>query len=89
MRNYAQEKYDCEMQDEQFFVKPACVNMNQFRLSMKKDPELMAQYSIQEEDIVMVYSGKFCGIYLEDEVFEFIKVANEFWGEKFKVLIFT
>jgi hypothetical protein len=42
-----------------------------------------------ENKIVVVYAGKFGGIYLDKEVFDFFKVAYDYWGDQFRVLLLT
>jgi hypothetical protein len=86
MRNYAKEKYNTEF--KHFYVKPACVNLNIFSKQNRKNPELIKQFGY-EDKIVCVYAGKFGGIYLDEEVFEFFKVAHEFWGDKFRLLVLS
>lgn len=41
------------------------------------------------DDIVCVYAGKFGGIYLGQESFEFFGGAAQFWPGRFKVLLLT
>ncbi|MDQ3048358.1 MAG: hypothetical protein M3R27_12475 [Bacteroidota bacterium] len=36
-----------------------------------------------------MYAGKFGGIYLDKEVFDFLRIASEHWNEKFRVLVLT
>lgn len=86
MRNYAKEKYGVEF--KHFYVKPACVNLKLFSKANRKNPILMKEFGY-ENKIVCVYAGKFGGIYLDREVFEFFKVAHEFWGDKFRLLILS
>ncbi len=86
MRKYAQEKYQATF--KHFFVKPACVDLQQFSPSHRKKKEIVAQLGF-EGKIVAVYAGKFGGIYLEKETFDFFKVAYNFWGDKFRILILT
>jgi hypothetical protein len=49
---------------------------------------LLDELKLQNK-IVGVYAGKFGGIYLEHEVFEFFKVAENYWGDKFRALILS
>ena len=41
------------------------------------------------DKIVCIYSGKLGGIYLEEEVFDFFKVAHNYWREKLKIYLLT
>jgi glycosyltransferase involved in cell wall biosynthesis len=69
-----------------YFVKPACVDLTLFS-PQNKNFSLVE--GIDNDSIVCVYAGKFGDIYLTGEVFDFFKVATEFWKEKFKVLLLT
>jgi hypothetical protein len=86
MRNYASEKYQVTLKN--FFVKPACVDLNIFSLDHKKNHELVKQFKF-ENKIVCVYAGKFGGIYLTKEVFDFFKACEDHWADRFRVLLLT
>jgi glycosyltransferase involved in cell wall biosynthesis len=86
MKTYALEKYSHHKQN--FFVKPACVDLKLFSEKNLKNKELLSELNL-ENKIVAVYAGKFGGIYLEKEVFDFIKVAENYWGESFRMLILS
>ncbi len=86
MKEYALQKYKVAIKD--FYVKPACVDLTNFTLDSKKDQTLLRELNLQDK-IVCVYAGKFGGIYLRDEVFEFYKTCYETWGEDFVALILT
>lgn len=86
MRNYARLKYGVTLKN--FFVKPACVDLNLFSLDRKKNADLVKQYGF-ENKIVCVYAGKFGGIYLTKEVFDFFRACQDFWGKRFRVLLLT
>lgn len=86
MHEYAKRKYDVDIKN--FFVKPACVDLNLFNEDVVNDQSLRHQLGL-ENKIICVYAGKFGGIYLEDEIFDFIKVASNYWGSSFRFLILT
>lgn len=86
MRQYALQKYGASF--DQFYVKPACVNLELFSKSNIKNTKLIHELGFKDK-IVCVYAGKFGGIYLDQEVFDFLKVASDYWGERFRVLILT
>ncbi|CAN5515886.1 hypothetical protein BH11BAC1_BH11BAC1_19880 [soil metagenome] len=86
MREYAKEKYNVTF--DYFYAKPACVDLKLFSDEVRKDPELVRQFKF-EDKIVCVYAGKFGGIYLTTEVFDFFKSCQEYWGNKFRVLLLT
>ncbi len=41
------------------------------------------------DKIVCVYAGKVGGIYLEQEIFDFFKIAHDHWGNKFRVILLS
>ncbi len=86
MRDYALNKYGVSIVN--FHVKPACVDLNKFNISKKKNPKLISELKL-EDKIVCVYAGKFGGIYLTKEVFDFFKEAENIWGDRFRVLLLT
>jgi len=86
MREYALVKYGKELKD--MLTKPACVDMQIFDPAIKDNGALAAQLGLTGK-LVAVYAGKFGGIYLDREVFDFFKAASDRWGEKFRVLLLT
>ncbi len=86
MRDYALEKYGVLF--KRFYVKPACVDTEKFCMVNRKNNELLRQFCFDKK-IVCVYAGKFGGIYYTTEVFDFFKAAEDFWGDKFRVLLLT
>lgn len=86
MRGYAREKYGTEIKS--FYVKPACVDLNLFSEKNVKDPILLKSLKL-EDKIVCVYAGKLGGIYLDREVFDFLKIAADHWGDKFRFLLLS
>jgi glycosyltransferase involved in cell wall biosynthesis len=71
-----------------FFVKPACVDLEHFSGRNVKKPELLRALGLDGK-LVAVYAGKFGGIYLAQEVFDFFRTARDHWGERFRVLLLT
>lgn len=86
VRHYAREKYDVCFQ--RFFVKPASVDLKMFSWASAFDPQLRGQLGL-ENKLVCVYAGKIGGIYLEKEIFDFFKVAGDYWGDRFRVMLLT
>lgn len=86
MKEYALEKYGVVLKD--FYVKPACVDLEIFSPASLKDAALLKQLHL-EEKIICVYAGKIGGIYLEQEIFDFFKTAYNYWGDKFRALLLT
>jgi glycosyltransferase involved in cell wall biosynthesis len=85
MKEYAKRKYNVEPKN--FYVKPACVNLEKFNLR-NKDETLLYELGLNGKT-VCVYAGKLGGIYLNTEVFEFMKECYQYWGDDFKFLILT
>jgi len=87
MEKYIQEKYKWTVNN--YFVKPACIDLSSFSGQFIKDREFLNKYKL-EGKIVCIYAGKFGGIYLENETFEFIKNCEKYWGEdKFRFLLLS
>ena len=86
MYEYALKKYGINIVN--FYVKPACVDLHKFNISKKKNPKLISELKL-ENKIVCVYAGKFGGIYLTREVFDFFSQAEKVWGDRFRVLLLT
>lgn len=85
MMDYAKRKFG--INPRSFFVKPACVNMDQF-YPRAKDTALLKELNL-ESKLVAVYAGKLGGIYLKEEVFDFIKTCYDFWGDRFRFLFLS
>jgi glycosyltransferase involved in cell wall biosynthesis len=73
--------------ESNFFVKPACVDFKLFDYR-KRNLELKASLGLKDK-IVGLYAGKFGGIYLDTEFFQWVKVAEQYWGDKFRLLLLT
>lgn len=86
MRQYASARYGVIF--DAFFVKPACVDLIRF------DPERVDGARLRMElgldgKIVCLYSGKFGGMYLDTEVFAWMRAAQERWGDRFRALVLS
>jgi hypothetical protein len=86
MVQYAKEKYGAY--DAKEFVKPACVNLDQFSKSHVKNNTLLNELGLKDK-VVALYTGKFGGIYHDVEVFQYLKAASEFWPNNFAALIIS
>ncbi|MBI2721825.1 MAG: glycosyltransferase [Bacteroidetes bacterium] len=73
---------------KRYFIKPACVDLNHFSVQKIKNPLLIKEFNL-ENKITCVYAGKFGGLYLKHETFDFFKCAYDYWGEKFRILLLT
>ncbi len=87
MKDYAYKTYNLKIDDNAFFTKPACTDINKFNF-IKPDQQLMDELNFNDK-IICVYAGKFGGIYLEDEIFDFFKQCSIHWGDKFRILLLT
>jgi glycosyltransferase involved in cell wall biosynthesis len=86
MHDYAIKKYGIDLKN--FYVKPACVDLKKFNPLYRKDKTLLNELGLTGK-IVCVYAGKFGGIYLTSQVFDFFCEAEKFWGDRFRVLLLT
>lgn len=86
MRQYALERYGHV--PERIWVKPACVDLSRFPGTIVKRKDLLQRMGL-EGKLVMVYAGKFGGMYLEQEVFDLLAVARDRWGDRLHVLLLT
>jgi Glycosyl transferases group 1 len=86
MKDYAKQKYNAEF--DHYYVKPALVDLQKFNPQNQLQNKILEKHKLHDK-IVCLYAGKFGGIYLEKEVFELLKVAYNYWGEKFRVLLLT
>lgn len=86
MKGYALNKYNVAIPD--FYVKPACVDLEKFSRPYKKDAALLNKLNLHNK-IVCIYAGKFGGIYLKKEVFEFYKACYQKWKDDFVALLLT
>jgi len=86
MRSYAAQRYG--VSGKPMYVKPACVDLQRFSYAQRKDTNLLRELEL-EDRLVLVYAGKFGGIYQDQEVFDLFKVAHTHWGDRFRVLLLT
>lgn len=82
MIRHSQEIYG--ITKNRYFVKPACVDLKLFDPLV---PSKHTEFNLRSN--VCVYAGKFGGIYLEQEVFDFFKAAHDHWKGDFTVLLLT
>ncbi len=84
MVNYSKKTYG--VVKDRYYVKPACVDLELFN---KNTPPVQKLKEIPADAVVCVYAGKFGDIYLADEVFDLFRVAANYWGSRFRVLLLT
>lgn len=70
-----------------FFVKPACVDLDKF-YTTQSSAKLVSELSFQDK-IVCVYAGKIGGIYLDFEIFHFVRICYQELGDTFRFLLLT
>lgn len=84
MNIYTKEKFNYTLKN--YYTKPACINTDHFDFSLKKDSHLIEELGLKDK-LVCVYAGKIGGSYLKEDLFQFIKCAEEYWGkDKFRFL---
>ena len=81
MHDHALRKYKIDL--KYFYVKPACTDFSLFNSSRRKNTALMQELKLTGKTIC-VYAGKFGGIYLTREVFDFFSEAEKIWGDNFR-----
>ena len=87
MKDYVKEKFNFNLTKS--YSKPACIDFNLFDISKSNNRDLIKKHHL-EDKVIGIYAGKFGGNYLKEEVFEFLKVAEDFWGaDKFRFILLT
>jgi len=86
MKTYAKEKYQVNIVN--LYVKPACIDVNDFLKTQEIKREDLKDF-VKKDEYLCIYAGKLGGIYLESEIFDFFKVAYEYWNKKFRVIMLT
>jgi glycosyltransferase involved in cell wall biosynthesis len=86
MEDYARNRYG--VTPRSFLAKPACVDLDVFRPDQPGSEDLRERLGLTGK-LVCVYAGKIGGIYLERELFEFFLQANDYWPDRFRVLMLT
>lgn len=81
---YSQKLYG--ISKTRYFVKPACVDLELFKPG---ESNSYLKNELGLKGIVAVYSGKFGGIYLDQEVFDFFRFAENYWKGHFTALLLT
>ena len=89
MRDYVRKRYNYIIPQEIFFAKPACVDLEQFKPNEAERIDIRKELGYAPNHIVCIYAGKFGGIYLEKETFEFYRAAYDHWGKNFRILLLT
>lgn len=74
---------------EKIHVIPSCIDLRKFYRDEEQRQQLRTQFGILEGEVVLVYLGKFGGMYMEDEFFSFLKDCEKKTEYSFKYWIFT
>lgn len=88
MKEFSRKTYGVK-DTHHFFVKPACVDLETFRFSQINRNQIRQQLGINPQKKVGIYVGKLGGIYLSNEVFEFLKTAYDYWNGNFFLLLLS
>jgi glycosyltransferase involved in cell wall biosynthesis len=86
MKEYAKTKWGSDL--KHWGVRPACVDLDHFQFNAGHRERIRKMLG-WEDKYVAVYAGKFGGIYLDKEVFDFMKTAEKMWGDKLRLLLLT
>lgn len=62
----------------QLYRVPSCVDTEFFQFRESERLAIREKYGIKDHEVVIVYLGKFGGMYMEEEMFDFFKEANSF-----------
>ncbi|GAB4456600.1 MAG: hypothetical protein OHK0036_20350 [Bacteroidia bacterium] len=85
---YATSRYNYNPQKNNWFTKPACVDLNWFQPNKEKREIIRKELGIQNK-VVGIYAGKFGGIYLEDEFFLWLRTAYDYLKEQFSFILLS
>jgi len=86
MAVYAKTKYNAVF--DNYYVKPALVDLDKFNWNIESYNQNREEKNL-EDKVICIYAGKLGGIYLEEEVFDFFKIASNYWGENLKIYLLT
>lgn len=84
---YAKNKHKVTI--NKLYIRSNFVDFKIFNPSNLSPEKIRKTLGIASGDIVCIYSGKVGGIYLEDELFEFLKMASEYWKDRFKAIMLS
>jgi glycosyltransferase involved in cell wall biosynthesis len=62
---------------KKIFRVPSCVDLVHFKFSDPYREHIRKHFGIEKNEVVLVYLGKFGGMYMEDEAFEFFKLFQQ------------
>ncbi|GAA5036502.1 hypothetical protein GCM10011506_30340 [Marivirga lumbricoides] len=73
----------------QIHIIPSCINMSDYYFDEESRLQIRNQLNIREDQITIVYLGKIGGMYMEDELFNFIQHCLKLDSDKFHFLLLT
>lgn len=68
---------------------PSCVDTDLFKYDENDREKLRAHFNISESDILLVYIGKFGGMYMDEELFDFFSICQTSKNLTFKYHIYS
>ncbi|QNF33818.1 hypothetical protein HUW51_14220 [Adhaeribacter swui] len=68
---------------------PSCVDASCFYYSEKHRKEIRSKFNVNDDDCVIVYLGKFGGMYMDEEIFDFMYDLEQDKLINFKYFILT
>jgi hypothetical protein len=74
--------------DANIHVYPSAIDLNQFNFSEESRTRIRKKMAISRDEIVITYLGKFGGMYMDEEIFEFFAKC-EAYDSKFRYWIFS
>lgn len=74
---------------EKVMPMPCCVNAQLFQFNQNDRLRIREELNLQESSIIAIYTGKFGGIYLQDEAVSLMKLMRNSIGENFFLLILS
>ena len=74
---------------DKIHVIPSLIDTTQFYRDEKARRQIREQYGVHDHEIVLVYLGKFGGMYMDEELFSFFAQCEKVTNYSFRYWIFT
>ncbi|MDN5205665.1 hypothetical protein QQ008_30050 [Fulvivirgaceae bacterium BMA10] len=68
---------------------PSCVDLDVFKFNETTRDSLRNKLQIKKEEIVIIYLGKFGGMYMDEEIFDFFKICHDHFPNTFRFILLT
>jgi glycosyltransferase involved in cell wall biosynthesis len=75
--------------DARMIRTPSCVDTSIFKFSDEQRVAYRKQLGLSDDVCLITYMGKFGGMYMQEELFEFFEICNQRQEQKFHFLILT